>query len=171
MFRQLIRYIAVITALWAGANAMPGIVRLHVIANSDSEADQRVKLRVRDAVINYLEDLGGAESQAEALAYVDARTDQIATVAEDVLQDGGFTYGAEAMTGIYHFPEKTYGDTTLPEGDYTALRVVLGDGEGQNWWCVLFPPLCLLEPTDVEEGWKQSDGVEYESFLWNLFDR
>lgn len=118
-----------------------GILRLHVIANSDSEADQAVKLLVRDAILACMEPGDSAE---EAEAFVRDHGAELLQAAEDVLRERGFSYSAQLMLGDYEFPDRTYGDTLYPAGTYRALRVVLGEGAGQNWWCVLFPPLCIV---------------------------
>ncbi len=128
------------------------LVRLHVIANSDGPGDQAVKLKVRDRILRDVgAELGSAADARQALEVVQAELGQIEALARDELSKNGYSYGAAAMVGIFDFPDRTYGDLTLPAGRYNALRVVLGDGQGQNWWCVLFPPLCLVDlAVDVE---------------------
>ena len=110
------------------------IIRLHIIANSDSEADQSVKLLVRDAVLSEVD--CGALSPEEAAK-------SAAETAVRVLAENGFTYGAYGEFTEMEFPEKQYRDITLPKGRYRAVRVVLGSGSGHNWWCVLYPPVCM----------------------------
>lgn len=117
------------------------VLRLHVIANSDSEADQQVKLQVRDAVIAAIEPCTSAEQTRKYLLEHGAA---ILEAAQQTLKDNGFSYDAQLMLGRFEFPDRQYGDMLYPAGEYEALRVVLGEGAGQNWWCVLFPPLCIV---------------------------
>jgi len=136
--------------------------RLHVVANSDSAADQTVKLKVRDAVIEELyemEQVSSAEEAAEAAA---ARMDDIIAAADKVLEENGMEYRAAAEIGVFPFPDKEYGGKVYPAGDYPALRIVLGEGAGQNWWCVLFPPLCIVN-TESETG----EELEVRSAFWD----
>jgi len=141
-----------------------GILRLHVIANSDSESDQALKLVVRDEVLemindglalqtvkNYEGDVGDiveqvSLSQEEVKAYVISTLSQIEDVAEEVIKEKGFYYDVEANLERCWIPEKAYGETVFPAGNYEALKISIGKGEGQNWWCVLFPPLCIIDP-------------------------
>lgn len=121
------------------------VLRMHVIANSDSAEDQAVKLKVRDAVLAAGKDLfDGSVSAAEAETVLDSEKQMLQQAAETVLRENGFSYGARVEIGKDFFNTRTYdGKVTLPAGEYEAVRVILGEGEGQNWWCVMFPPLCL----------------------------
>lgn len=120
------------------------ILRFHVLANSDSEADQNVKKQVRDAVGAYIEPyLLECENIEETRATVNDHMDEIIAVSKETLAANGFTYGASAELTHTDFPEKTYGDYTFPEGNYEALEITLGDGAGHNWWCVLYPNMCF----------------------------
>lgn len=122
------------------------LVRLHVVANSNNPGDQAVKLKVRDRILQEIgAELTSASDARQALDAVGAELGRIQTLAADELARNGYTYGAAATVGAFNFPERTYGSLTLPAGRYNALRVVLGEGRGQNWWCVLFPPLCLVD--------------------------
>ena len=127
------------------------VVRLHVLANSDSGEDQALKLQVRDAVLFAADGLiapGGSLEEAEA-AIVEALPALAAAGAQVVGQEG---YSYPVTASLEHnvwFPTKTYTDFALPAGEYTALRVVIGEGGGQNWWCVVFPPLCLGSVTET----------------------
>lgn len=119
------------------------VIRLHVVANSDSEADQALKLKVRDAVLQEgsLRLTGLDRDQAE-----DALTEalpELGQVAAKTVAAEGYDYPVRVTLGPDQFPTKRYADFALPAGEYTALRVELGQGQGQNWWCVVFPPLCL----------------------------
>ena len=120
------------------------IVRLHIIAQSDDAYDQYIKLRVRDAVLNAANTLSLNENAAEE---IENNLSLIEDAARVVLASYGVDYGAHAQFGEFDFPTKTYGNVTLPAGKYTAVRVVLGNGDGQNWWCVMYPPLCFTGET------------------------
>lgn len=121
------------------------VIRLHVLANSDSEADQALKLRVRDAVLAEAETLlvpGASLEETEAV--LRGHLYELAAAGAEVVGEAGYDYPVTAS--LVHddwFPTKTYADFALPAGAYTALRIEIGAGGGQNWWCVVFPPLCL----------------------------
>lgn len=121
-----------------------GIVRLHIIAQSDDAYDQYVKLRVRDAVLNAANSLSLNEDAAEE---IENNLSLIEDAARVVLASYGVDYSAHAQFGEFDFPTKTYGNVTLPAGKYTAVRIILGNGAGQNWWCVMYPPLCFTGET------------------------
>ncbi len=132
------------------------VFRLHIIANSDSAEDQRVKLLVRDALLEYeAQHMRGATDKETAQKSLMADGEALLQVVEAALQENGFSYGAQLYVGTFSFPERSYSGKIYPAGDYDALRVVLGEGQGKNWWCVMFPPLCILElpngDIDVEE--------------------
>ena len=124
------------------------VVRFHVLAESDSKEDQELKLLVKTAVLEYMEQpLARASSAEEALELLEQYTDNIIQVAYDVLEEHNSDLSVTAGTELVYFPEKTYGDLTFPAGYYTAYRILLGSGAGQNWWCVLYPPLCFIDVT------------------------
>lgn len=127
------------------------VLRMHVIANSDSEADQALKLKVRDAILNAGKDIfNGSVSAQEAKAKIEPRTALLQQVAEDVIHGEGFSYPVTVQVTKEFFHTRTYDNqVTLPAGTYHAVKVVIGTGEGRNWWCVMFPPLCL--PAAVQE--------------------
>lgn len=130
------------------AGLSQNLVRLHVVANSDSEADQALKLKVRDAIIEYMKgELADSKSIDETKAIINSDLKKIEELSMKVIKDNNSSYSVKAMVGNYDFPTKTYGDIALPAGEYQALRVVIGKGEGANWWCVLFPPLCFIDAT------------------------
>lgn len=134
--------------------------RLHVIANSNSAEDQRVKLLVRDEMLRISEQaMLACRTKEEAEAYMRTHTGELIAGANRVLAEQGMTYTAQAFVGRYPFPDKTYAGVTYPAGEYDALRVVLGEGAGENWWCVMFPPLCLVNAE------AEAEDVEYHSFL------
>ncbi len=125
------------------------VVRLHVVANSDTPEDQAVKLRVRDAVLETSEPLLRGLDREEALDALSRALPEIGQRAADTLGEAGFDYPVRVTLQEDYFPTKTYEDFALPAGNYTALRVELGEGSGQNWWCVVFPPLCLGSVTET----------------------
>lgn len=126
------------------------VLRIHIRANSNDDNDQTVKLVVRDALTDYLSNLlSSCSDKSEAQRVLQASRDEIDGIAETVLAENGFAYGARVVFSHEHFPEKTYGEYTFPEGDYDAMLVLLGEGTGDNWWCVAFPPLCFV-PGDGE---------------------
>lgn len=124
------------------------LIRLHVIANSDSPADQALKRNVRDVILSYMnEQLKASKDINRTRAIINEKMDEIIRLSTEELRRNGSGYGVQASFGSYPFPTKAYGDVTLPAGKYQALRVVIGKGEGANWWCVLFPPLCFVDVT------------------------
>ncbi|MCI5751109.1 MAG: stage II sporulation protein R [Oscillospiraceae bacterium] len=125
-------------------NITQNVLRLHIPANSDSDEDQAVKLAVRDELISRSEDIfADCTTREEVLAAAEDNLDEFELIADEVLSENGFDYTASAELAEMHFDKRVYGDLTVPEGDYTALRITLGSGEGHNWWCVMYPPLCL----------------------------
>ncbi len=132
------------------------ILRFHVIANSDAPEDQALKLLVKEAL---LEILHGADVQsaAEMARYAAAHQADLIHTAEAIVRANGYHYTVQMELGETYFPTKAYGDLTFPCGDYLALRVILGEGTGQNWWCVLYPPLCF---TDVTTGFVPDETKE-----------
>ncbi len=125
-----------ITALAAQRQSVSSkLVRLHVIANSDSERDQSLKLMVRDAVLDITADLSEGE--------LPDSLDRIHAAAEDVLRENGCHYPVRVLLGNEEYGTREYDSFTLPAGVYRSLRVEIGDAAGHNWWCVLFPPLCF----------------------------
>ena len=117
------------------------VLRLHIRANSDSAYDQAVKLRVRDALLPLFED---APSYEDTRAFVLSHGAALLDRCQEVLSAAGVAYGAQLLLGVSDFPDRTYDGVHFPAGPYDALQVVLGDGAGHNWWCVLFPPLCIV---------------------------
>ena len=119
-------------------------LRIHIRADSNEEEAQAVKYKVRDGVVAYLTPLvADYTTKTEAVQGITQNINGVRTVAERVLKENGFSYGATAEIRVENFPTRVYGDYTLPAGQYTALIVRLGRGEGDNWWCVVYPPLCF----------------------------
>lgn len=120
------------------------ILRFHVLANSDSPEDQAVKEKVRDAIGTYLKPmLEEAGSLGETKQIVDDNLDIIVEVAKATLEAEGYDYEVRAHLTVTDFPEKSYGAYTFPKGEYEALQITIGEGAGQNWWCVLYPNMCF----------------------------
>lgn len=137
------------------------VLRLHVIANSDSQGDQEQKIRVRDGVLETLEPLlSGAESAGESRRLTEEHLEQVEAAARQVLEEEGSDRTVRAELSREWFPERTYGEYTLPEGEYEALRVEIGEGGGHNWWCILYPGLCFTGAVrPAEEDGKAFEGV------------
>lgn len=134
------------------------LIRLHVVANSDSEEDQALKREVRDQILEYMRvQLKETTNIEESRNILIENLNTIEELAKKEITEQGKDYDVKAVMGNFSFPTKAYGDITLPAGDYQALRVVLGKGEGANWWCVLFPPLCFVDATHgtIPESVKQ----------------
>ena len=121
-----------------------GVVRLHVVANSDDVYDRRVKLKGRDAIIDELAPvLDDVTNQKQSEEIIIDNLKNVEHIAQNELEKNGFAYVAKATYEKTHFPTKKYENIILPPGEYDALKIVLGNGEGQNWWCVMYPPLCF----------------------------
>ena len=128
------------------------VVRLHVLANSDSEEDQALKLKVRDALLEQTAPLlSSCTSREEACALLEENEAELCRIAEEVIRTEGYDYSVTILFGEEEYPERTYDSVCFPSGSYTSLRVCIGDAEGQNWWCCLFPPLCLGNSTVSSE--------------------
>jgi stage II sporulation protein R len=124
------------------------LIRFHVVANSDSAKDQVLKLEIKQALTDALRPkLSNVRDITEARAVLKNNLPEMVTISEDIIKENGFTYKAAATMERGYFPLKVYGDLTLPPGEYEAVRVELGEAKGQNWWCVMFPPLCFVDST------------------------
>ena len=127
------------------------VLRLHVIASSDSDEDQALKLLVRDAVLEEAQALlGEVCSKAQAEKTVCENLERLRSVAEKTVRDNGYDYPVAIELGTEEYPTKNYESCCFPAGEYTSLRILIGEASGQNWWCVLFPPLCLSAATDAD---------------------
>lgn len=124
------------------------VFRLHVIANSDSKDDQELKYKVRDALISYMNSLSmNLSNKEEVINCAQSHLEDFKNIAKDVIVENGYNYDVNVEIGNFEFPTKTYGDISFPSGYYDALRVKIGSASGQNWWCVMFPPLCFVDVT------------------------
>ena len=151
-------------------NIADSVFRLHVIANSDSEEDQKLKLKVRDELLSYMNIISkDSTNKQEAMKIANEHKKEFTQIAEKVIKENGYDYTVNIQVGKADFPTKYYGDITLPAGTYDALKVQIGDAKGQNWWCVMFPPLCFVDvstgivPDNSKQELKQSlDDEEYD---------
>ena len=116
-------------------------VRLHVIANSDSQSDQELKLKVRDKLLETVS-CYDADSKEEALNKLNEDKMSLETIAKEIVAENGYDYDVKIEIGLENYPRREYEDFSLPAGEYTSVRVIIGEGKGENWWCVLYPPLC-----------------------------
>ena len=150
----------------ARAEDCSGYIRLHVVASDDSAAEQALKLEVRDAVLDCARGLlGDCASADEAWRALNANRDALERVVRDRMDALGSAEPAACRLGLFAFPDRVYGDRLVPAGTYRALRVVIGEGRGHNWWCVLYPSLCYPEET-------LPDGPgEMRSILWDWLVR
>lgn len=124
------------------------IIRFHVVANSDTNVDQEVKLAVKDQVVHYMQGkLADAKTKKEAKCIMKTEIPQIKHIAQKTLKKEGYDYSCDVVYHQREFPIKVYGDLTFPAGKYEALDVVLGNAKGKNWWCVMFPSLCFVDGT------------------------
>lgn len=131
-------------------NLSDNFFRLHILANSDSKQDQDLKLKIRDAIIEYMSTQDFSNStKSEVMSVVENSLDSYKAIAQTVIDNEGLDYNVSAEVGNFHFPTKVYGNISLPAGYYDALRIKIGNAEGQNWWCSLFPPLCFV---DISSG-------------------
>ncbi len=124
------------------------VFRLHVIANSDSKEDQDLKYIVRDNLLEYMNSIcKNCTSKQDAISIVENNKDSFEQIATNTIKEQGYSYPVKINIGNFEFPTKNYGDISLPAGFYDALRVEIGEAKGQNWWCVMFPPLCFVDVT------------------------
>ena len=131
-------------------NISDSVFRLHVIANSDSSEDQNLKYKVRDNLLKYMNELcRNCSTKEEAIELVNENRDSFKKIAVNTIKENSYSYNVNINIGNFEFPTKTYGDISLPAGYYDALRVEIGEAKGQNWWCVMFPPLCFV---DISSG-------------------
>ncbi|WP_346939674.1 stage II sporulation protein R [uncultured Clostridium sp.] len=134
------------------------LIRFHVIANSDSEKDQSLKLKVRDKVLEYVQPLlKDSKSIEESREILNKENEKILEIARVIIKENGYDYSVESTLGKENFPVKTYGNITLPQGEYEAYRIIIGTGEGQNWWCVMFPPICFVDITKGEVAYEETE--------------
>lgn len=133
------------------------LIRFHVIANSDDKIDQGLKLKIRDSVLKYVSPkLVDCKSIEESRKIINSEDKNIKKIAQAVINKNGFKYTVITTLSQEYFPVKTYGNITLPQGKYEAYRIVIGNGTGQNWWCVMFPPLCFVDITKGNVSYQET---------------
>ena len=129
-------------------NIQDSVFRLHVIANSDSEEDQNLKYIVRDKILEYINNISKNPcSKEDVIKLANEHIDEIQKIAKNTIKENGYSYEIKLDIGNFAFPTKTYGDISFPAGYYDALKIEIGEAKGQNWWCVMFPPLCFVDVT------------------------
>ena len=134
------------------------LIRFHVIANSDTEEDQNLKLKIKNKVIDYLYPyLNASQSLEQSRKIIKDKMGEAKKLAEQVIKDNNYSYGVKTELSRENFPEKSYGKITLPQGNYEAFRIIIGSGQGKNWWCVMFPPLCFVDETKAEVEYDKTE--------------
>lgn len=134
------------------------LIRFHVLANSDSEEDQALKMKVKDEVISFIAPkLENSSSIEESREILKENNDKIIEIATKCIKDNGYNYSVSTTLGKENFPTKVYGNITLPQGEYEAFRVLIGEADGANWWCVMFPPLCFVDVTKGQISYDETD--------------
>jgi len=150
------------------------LIRFHVIANSDDKIDQGLKLKVRDSVLKYVSPkLEACKSINESRIIINNEDKNIKKIAENVINKNGFKYSIVTTLSQEYFPVKSYGNITLPQGEYEAYRIIIGNGSGQNWWCVMFPPLCFVDITKGAVSYEKNESEMKEVLSedeYNLVD-
>lgn len=167
--KRIFFFAAMVAAAWLGglladsAQLRSELLRLHVVGASDSREDQEVKLRVRDAVLASLEQgLADVKDVDQAVAYVQTMIPKLTQTANRVLEEYGFADTVSISLGEEEFPARSYDTFSLPSGIYKALRIVIGEGEGQNWWCVVFPELCMSATSEEFVQTASMEGFDEE---------
>lgn len=134
------------------------LIRFHVIANSDTAPDQALKMKVRDEVLGYISPkLKNSKNVNESRNLIRENDVKIKEIAEKVITTNGYKYSVKTTLGKENFPVKTYGNITLPQGEYEAYRIIIGNGSGQNWWCVMFPPLCFVDISVGQVAYEETE--------------
>lgn len=151
------------------SNYKDKLIRFHILANSDSEEDQELKLKVRDEVIKYLQPLlKNSKSIEESEKIIKEENQNITNISKNIIEENGYNYEVKVNLEYSNFPAKQYSNIVLPAGEYKSIRIIIGDGEGQNWWCVMFPPLCFVDENngviDKETDEKLKDILTEEEY-------
>lgn len=133
------------------------LIRFHVLANSNSDEDQELKLKVKDEVIKYMEPILKESKDLEmSRKLLKENEEEIMEIAKAIIKSEGYNYDVKIELKKENFPEKIYGDIILPQGEYEAFRILIGDYKGENWWCVMFPPLCFTDVTKGEVAYEET---------------
>ncbi len=173
MYKKLLILLSVVAVLTVVLSALPvhgeseiyeNVLRLHVIANSDSDEDQALKLQVRDKILEETEKLfENCNDRQEAQALLENNLEYLRTTAQEYVSNVGYSYAVSATLGKEEYPTKNYESCCFPSGKYMSLQIKIGEAEGQNWWCVLYPPLCLSAATDTSDAFVQA-GLNSEQY-------
>lgn len=158
------------------------VLRLHILANSDEECDQQLKLEIRDAILDEFSDVLNSENSIDSQKKALENLDTLSLVAQRVIYENGFEYSVKASLERIEFDERIYNDITMPAGTYDALRIEIGQAKGKNWWCVIFPSMCLSDSVCLNEAeeyfsddeiiiLKKPQKVEYKLKCFELFKR
>lgn len=150
-------------------------VRLHIIATSDNDEDQRIKYIVRDQILLELGDvLSTMPSELASYKYLQSNKDLVEKIANNTLEEHGYNYSAKVDIGIHTYPTRMYKSATLPAGQYRSVRVILGEGKGKNWWCVIYPPMCLnIEEDDtiIDTPLSYEEEIIFKSIILDAFGK
>ena len=142
------------------------VFRLHILANSDTDKDQNLKLKVRDAVLEYTEKLyKNSNTKEEAEVLTSKNLQNIANVAKQVIVDNGYNYNVTCQIEDVYFNTRTYENVTMPSGTYRALQIKIGEAKGKNWWCVMYPSLCVGASTDYKALDDKLNDKEYDTLV------
>jgi stage II sporulation protein R len=148
-------------------------IRFHVLANSDTDTDQALKMKVKETVVDYIyNNTVSFKTVEETKAFITQNDGKIKKLASETIHSFGYDYSVTSSFGMQDFPDKTYGDIVFPKGEYTSYTLSIGEGKGHNWWCVLYPPLCFVDastgvvPDSSKEMLKESlTGQEYNTIV------
>ena len=150
------------------------VVRLHIIANSNSVDDQNLKLKVRDNLLQYMNTISSdCSTKEEAISIANMHKEDFYKIAKQTISDNGYDYDVKINIGNFYFPTKNYGDISLPAGMYDALRVEIGEAKGKNWWCVMFPSLCFIDVSSgiVDDNAKESLQENLNTESYNIISK
>jgi stage II sporulation protein R len=142
------------------------LIRLHVIANSNSPEDQYLKRKVKNDVVKYIAAQSDSSNYDKSILIKNKK--KIKEVINDILKTNNVNYSVKITSGNYNFPRRTYNNYTLPPGKYKALKIILGKGQGSNWWCVLLPPLCI--ENNINKSKDNKSEIEFRLKLAEFFD-
>lgn len=148
------------------ALANPDVIRLHVVANSDDSHDQWLKQQAREALLEYLAPKLAQLAEHNREAFICNNLDSIGSIVQEELSRLGCQHRVQVRYGVQQYPPRVYGYTLFPAGNYRSLQVIIGAGNGDNWWCLLFPPLCFTGGMVEEQQTEEADGSQQEVRFW-----
>lgn len=148
------------------------IIRFHVLANSNSEEDQQLKIKVKDEIIKYMfPKLENSNSLDESRQILNENKEEIIKIANKCIRENGYDYSVSVEFERENFPEKVYGNITLPQGEYEAFRILIGQAKGENWWCVMFPPVCFVDITKGQVSYSETEEAMKEVLTDEEFEQ